>query len=64
MPTSFAFSFFCSSIFTQKNTVNCGLYAGAKEQEDRKHAKSKAFFLTGAGMGLEQLSQVFICTGI
>lgn len=63
IPASFPFSFFCSSIFRQESIVNCGLYAGTKEQEDRKHQKSKAFFiLTGAGTGFKQLSQVFLCT--
>lgn len=37
MPTFFAFSFFCSSGIRQENTVNYGLYAGAKE--DRKDKK-------------------------
>jgi len=45
MPAYFASSFFCSSIFRQENTVNCGLYVGPEEQADRKHAKSMTLFL-------------------
>lgn len=57
--------FHFSAPLTQRKTVHCGLYAGTKEEEDRKHAKTVAFTpLHWNGDCLSQLRQVFICTDI